>query len=324
MKDRSVLADAVKLTFSYLDRMVGVSALEKDRIDVFLRGFLPLVFAITPNEFALDFTSLPEDEETQDGASEAGGSIIDDSTDSSSMPATHRRGFGHKRTGADLRKKALKNAGGPADRAGSRTGGRKSKVSSPAPISRATSPVGSVVDSDVVMGEGDSPAPPEMMEMEIGSSTDLDATPVPADGAHRMETPILASPTPEPNSEAGSSTSMSAAPSKTETPAPISVPIPSLPTASNFFGADMVLPDLPELIHPFSDQPITVEARRQWNFFANTNYYGVLRVFQVSRFSLRFELNTDSSILGCLLSTLYHQEISSCSRKTTKRTRSAT
>lgn len=297
MSDREVLSDAVKLTFSYLDRMPAVSAAEKDRVDAFLRNFLPLVFAITPNEFALDFINvIPEqgqeggELESNDGNSDAGNSSLaaDDSADSSStMPATHRRGFGHKRTGGDLRKKALKNAGGvPVVK---KIDGRRSKVSSPAPGSRGGSPAPSTNggDSDATNGgEGGSPAPTGMDAMEIdqfSNGNELDMTPVPADGAQRMETPILQdsntslsnSATPEPTLVNGATAPLSNLSSSHLVADPLA-----------YFLPNTILPDLPGLIQPFDDRVPVVELRRTWNFFANSNFYCLLRLFQVRPFSL--------------------------------------
>ena len=273
MAHRDTLLDSVKLIFSYLDRMPSVSAAEKDRVETFLRNLLPLVFAMSSKEFALDFTTISgvgeDDVESMDGTSDAGNSIIDDPAESgSTLTAPNRRGFGAKRTAGDLRKRAMKNAGGPTERPVRKVvvEGRKSKVSSPAPTSRAASPVFSLagaVDGDVSMAERS-----EMMEVETGSVTDADSSRLASPAMMERSSTIG---TPEPSTS-------------TSTPATRTAPGQSALTADSlsFLLPDTVLPDLPELIHPVDDRPVNVDARRQWNFFANSNYYALLRLFQVS------------------------------------------
>ena len=270
MPDRDTLLDSVKLIFSYLDRVPTVSAAEKDRVETFLRNLLPLVFAMSSKEFALDFTTISgvgeDDVESMDGTSDAGNSTIDDSTEAGGLlTAPNRRGFGAKRTAGDLRKRALKNAGGPSDRPVRKVvEGRRSKVSSPAPTSRAASPVFSLagaVDGDVSMAERS-----EMMDVETGSATDLDSS-------------RLASPAMERSSTIGTPEPSTSAAAATRTTGQSALTADSL----SFLLPDTVLPDLPELIHPVDDRPVNVDARRQWNFFANSNYYALLRLFQVRR-----------------------------------------
>lgn len=263
MPDRQTLLDAVKLIFSFLDRMPSVSAVEKDRVESFLRNLLPLIFAMSSKEFSLDFTTISglgeDDVDSVDGTS-----VIDDSTDMNGISiSTPRRGFGNKRTGGDLRKKALKNAGGPS----AKEKGRRSKVSSPAPTSRATSPLpaSSLHDSDVIMNDGASPGPSrsDAMDMETGSD------------AESGEQSRLASP----GMERVSSFGTPEASSLNNTPVPSTSRITA--DALSFLLPHTVLPDLPELILPIDDRPAHVDKRRQWNFFANSNYFALLRLFQI-------------------------------------------
>lgn len=269
MPDRQTTLDAVKLIFSYLDRMPSVSAVEKDRVETFLRNLLPLVFAMSNKEFSLDFTTISglgdDDLDSVDGTSDAGTSMMDDSTDINGMPTSApRRGFGNRRTAGDLRKKALKNAGGPAVKEKR----SRSKVSSPAPTSRATSPLpaSSLHDSDIVMNDGQSPGPSRSDAMDMETGSDVDSG----------DQSRLASPGMERQSTFGTPD----AASMSSTPVPSTSRITA--EALSFLLPDTVLPDLPELILPVDDRPIHVDKRRQWNFFTNSNYFALLRLFQVS------------------------------------------
>ncbi|KAI5475914.1 hypothetical protein MNV49_000687 [Pseudohyphozyma bogoriensis] len=110
ISDQDVLSDTFKLLFSYLDRTFGISNADKDELDAFLRQFLPLVFAIPITDFALELAAgnAGQDDESVEATSEAGTSVVDEVIDQYAASLTSKRGG--KKTGGDLRKKALKNA----------------------------------------------------------------------------------------------------------------------------------------------------------------------------------------------------------------------
>lgn len=292
MPDQAVLADTIKITFAYLDRMPALSGPEKDRIDSYIRSLIPLVFAITTEEFNTASAALVlslDDLESLDGQSDSGTVGADDSSphhtelvlaalDGRPLTAGAKRLAG-KRAAADLRKLALlKNAasggGGVAGEKGNRDWfGRKSKAAS-ASSSRAVSPVASN-DGDSVMSDIESIATP--LGESAGASTVMEtastgvATPAEGEAAEAMD--IVG---------AGLLTS---ACSTTTTPELVEevVPAVEVPAPSPFQLGDMVLPALPELILPKDDRPVVVDIRRQWNTFANSNMYYILRLFEVRR-----------------------------------------
>ncbi|ORY82379.1 hypothetical protein BCR35DRAFT_303785 [Leucosporidium creatinivorum] len=281
VSDREAIFDSTRLLFSYLDRANGFSNNDKDKIDAFLRNFLPLLFALAPTEFALELLPVGgegDDLESIEGVSDAGTSALGDVSEITSVVgSTTKRGG--KKAAADLRKKALKNAGGPGSRGGA-GGGRRSKVSSPAPSSRDASPAPST--------GADTPAADTVMTDAMPTITSLASliTPeVEAEiAANREQSSIVdssreasamlggddatRSPSIGPGGESmergDSAMSMISA---TES---IAAPLPS------------TLPDgpLPELIIPVDDKPSKVETRRQWNLFANSNLYCLIRLFQ--------------------------------------------
>lgn len=284
-----VLADTLKLVFCYLDRTPTITNADKDKLDVFLRRFLPLVFAMSPTEFALMLlpvggTGGDDDGDSMDGTSDAGTSAMDEAMEGASVSA--KKALGKKTVVAgDLRKKVLKGAGGTA---GKGMAGKRSRINSPAPSSRGTSPAPSVGGMEV-----DTPT----IEAEP-ASTDLTAlaaliAPLEVEGSVDVamgDIPVAASTSagaldfPTPTSEA--------------TPAPESV----------MGTPELLPPDLPELIVPVEDRPRKVDERKQWNLFANSNMYCLLRIVQVSPLS--------SSLLRSILT-------GKCRRSSTRVSRSS-
>lgn len=284
VSDREAIFDATRLLFSYLDRANGISNNDKDKIDAFLRNFLPLLFALQPTEFALEMLPVGgegDDLESIEGVSDAGTSALGDVSEVTSVVgSTTKRGG--KKAAADLRKKALKNAGGPGSRAGGAGGGRRSKVSSPAPSSRDASPAPST--------GADTPAADTVMTDAMPTITSLASliTPeVEAEiAANREQSSIVDSSreasamlggddaTRSPSVGLGGESMERGDSAMSMISATESIAVPVVP----------VLPDgpLPELIIPVDDKPARVETRRQWNFFANSNLYCLVRLFQVS------------------------------------------
>ncbi|SCZ99390.1 BZ3500_MvSof-1268-A1-R1_Chr3-1g05987 [Microbotryum saponariae] len=272
--DRGAMFDTMRLVFSYLDRTSAISNSEKDKVETFMRQVLPLLFALSPSEFSL--MTMPigrgagdDDSESLEGASEAGTSGLDDVTEVTSSiggSATgHSRRAGRK-MGSDLRKKALKNAVGPARTSG-REPGRRSKVSSPAPSSRGASPAPTPAagETDQVMAD----ALPTVSGLASMVTPEVEAEAgipeVNVIDSSREQSADVASP------QLGGADVMTVG----ET---VSADMSREPSASN------TLPDAtdsPELVIPVEDKPRGVDVRKQWNVFANSNLYGLVRVFQV-------------------------------------------
>ena len=143
IEDIDCLQDALKLSFSYLDRMT-LAAADRNRVEAFIRTFVPLFFQFDAEEYDPTFGELAngqgdEDSEMGDGMSDAG-SLPDDDDGRSS--ATGRRGRGK----ADLRTKLLRQVVQSGERGGKRAGS-----ATPAPSeSGAGSENGG---SDVAMGD---------------------------------------------------------------------------------------------------------------------------------------------------------------------------
>ena len=114
MDDMNVLTDALKLAFSYLDRATGsYSSNDRDRIEAFLRSFVPKLLAVDVAEFEdlLNGDVDMDDDEAKsiaDDDARSEGTAPDDDTDASSSASgsAARRG---KKQSADLRKKILRN-----------------------------------------------------------------------------------------------------------------------------------------------------------------------------------------------------------------------
>ncbi|KAH6900820.1 hypothetical protein BKA70DRAFT_1388716 [Coprinopsis sp. MPI-PUGE-AT-0042] len=112
LEDVPILQDALKLTFSFLDRtQAQVNFVERRRIENFLRSFVPLFFALEPVAFNAAFPSIAKGSEG-DAASHL------EEVDLMSIGAgpsrggrgggSHRKG-GLAASGGDLRKKLLKS-----------------------------------------------------------------------------------------------------------------------------------------------------------------------------------------------------------------------
>ncbi|KAJ3571279.1 hypothetical protein NP233_g3851 [Leucocoprinus birnbaumii] len=151
--DVRILQDALKLTFSFLDRTQGqINFAERKRIEGFLRSFVPLFFIMDPLAFNSAFVVQETNE--SDGSDE----VVDDNAEASSVASTasnsnsnaNSRGGGRGRRGAagnnissggggDLRKKLLKSEQAKST-SGRKTRAQEAATSSPAG-SRFASPV---------------------------------------------------------------------------------------------------------------------------------------------------------------------------------------
>ncbi|KAJ7104329.1 histone deacetylase complex, SIN3 component [Mycena belliarum] len=140
MDDTQVLQDALKLTFSFLDRtQAQINAAERKRIEGFFRSFVPLFFMLDPVAFNVAFVV----QDTVDGELSDDLSVADDAVEASGGSSSPRvAGKSRKNGGApsagsgsgDLRKKLLKSEQ-------AKSSNRKTpKYGSPS-ISRLSSPV---------------------------------------------------------------------------------------------------------------------------------------------------------------------------------------
>ncbi|KAF7375062.1 Histone deacetylase complex, SIN3 component [Mycena sanguinolenta] len=139
MDDTAVLQDALKLTFSFLDRTQGqIHFTERKRIEGFLRSFVPLFFMLDSAAFNAAFVVVQEtaDSELSDDAS-----VMDDvevsSVGSGSSKAgakSRRHGTAASAAGSDLRKKLLKSEQ-------AKSSGRKTRNFGSPSVSRLPSPV---------------------------------------------------------------------------------------------------------------------------------------------------------------------------------------
>ncbi|KAF8880058.1 histone deacetylase complex, SIN3 component [Infundibulicybe gibba] len=112
--DAAVLQDALKLTFSFLDRtQAQINFAERKRIEGFLRSFFPLFFMQDPVSFNAAFVVVQETLESD--LSDDVGSVVDDAELSSTGSGGSRSGRNNRKaastlsSGGDLRKKLLKS-----------------------------------------------------------------------------------------------------------------------------------------------------------------------------------------------------------------------
>ncbi|KAF9445685.1 hypothetical protein P691DRAFT_805298 [Macrolepiota fuliginosa MF-IS2] len=135
--DVRILQDALKLTFSFLDRTQGqINFAERKRIEGFLRTFVPLFFIMDPVAFNSAFIvqETNESDGSDDVADDAEMSSV---ATSSSRGGRGRRGGNNMSSGGDLRKKLLKSEQAKST---SRKTRAQEAAASPA-VSRLASPV---------------------------------------------------------------------------------------------------------------------------------------------------------------------------------------
>ncbi|KAJ7773028.1 histone deacetylase complex, SIN3 component [Mycena metata] len=156
MDDTQVLQDALKLTFSFLDRtQAQINFNERKRIEGFLRSFVPLFFMLDPATFNAAFVVVQEtgDSELSDDLS-----VVDDGEVSSVGSVSSRAGPKSRRNGGsaapasgsgDLRKKLLKSEQ-------AKSSGRKPRNYGSPSVSRMASPV--PMDEDT---QPELPSPPQ-------------------------------------------------------------------------------------------------------------------------------------------------------------------
>lgn len=272
MADRDTLSDTIKLVFSFLDRTPSMSSADKDKADAFLRHFVPLIFALNPDEWAVaaGLEGGTVDLESIAGTSDGGYSTVEDLNEG--ISATAKRNHNRKAGVGDLRKKALKNAIGPATR---KAEIMRSKVSSPTPSSRATSPtLSNLPDNDAVMSDGgailDLITPDPLLASEAPQDTSID------EGSTRP-TFVESIHTPDPDEISVDTLSDVGVETLNSGTMDIDPPVEVSAMTSNA----RTLEGMPELIVPTSDRVLIHDARDKWNCFANSNLYCLVRIFQV-------------------------------------------
>ncbi|KAJ7726062.1 hypothetical protein DFH07DRAFT_246063 [Mycena maculata] len=141
MDDTQVLQDALKLTFSFLDRtQAQITFAERKRIEGFLRSFVPLFFMLDPVAFNAAFVVVQEtvDSELSDDVS-----VADDAEVSSVGSGSSRAGGKSRRNGVtassgsgsgDLRKKLLKSEQAKSSNRKTRNYGSPSVSRLPSPV----------------------------------------------------------------------------------------------------------------------------------------------------------------------------------------------
>ncbi|TFK41677.1 histone deacetylase complex, SIN3 component [Crucibulum laeve] len=115
VEDMQVMQDAMKLTFSFLDRtQQQINVVERKRIESFLRSFIPLFFVIDPVAFNSAFVVVQETVADSDVSDDVA-SNVDEAEISSTGTSSSRNGRNKKAvgvvasSGGDLRKKLLKS-----------------------------------------------------------------------------------------------------------------------------------------------------------------------------------------------------------------------
>lgn len=156
--DMDCLQDSLKLVFSYLDRAPGgLSQSDRERVESFLRNFIPTFFMYPIGEFDAAFVIPGEggvngdgDESEMDGMSDGGSVAGDDEDDGASNGLTKKA----KKSGGDLRKKVLKGAVGGAAAGAVRASSSASASAVGTPSSMLEdSPAPEASGSGVVVGE---------------------------------------------------------------------------------------------------------------------------------------------------------------------------
>ncbi|KAJ6607345.1 hypothetical protein B0H10DRAFT_2071870 [Mycena sp. CBHHK59/15] len=145
-----LLQDALKLTFSFLDRtQAQINFSERKRIEAFLRSFVPLFFMLDPATFNAAFVVVQEtvDSELSDDLS-----VVDDAEISSVGSGSSRTGGKSRKNGAaavsavsgggDLRKKLLKSEQAKLSSRKTRNNGSPSvsRPPSPTPVDDESQP----------------------------------------------------------------------------------------------------------------------------------------------------------------------------------------
>jgi paired amphipathic helix protein Sin3a len=177
--DVDCLADSLKMVLSYLDRGPGgMSLSERDRVETFLRTFIPTLFMFSKADFDAALGEIAEDGQGGFGGAEGG-----EDGEIDGMSETGEENGKGKKSAGDLRKKVLKGGvgsttNGKGGRAGSATPSNASTSAAPSPAVGEAGPSNGANDwmneltpiaSDAAVATG-----------EDVSSMDVDRVPVPS------------------------------------------------------------------------------------------------------------------------------------------------
>ncbi|CAK5268788.1 unnamed protein product [Mycena citricolor] len=128
MDDTVVLQDALKLTFSFLDRAQGqINFSERKRIEGFLRNFVPLFYGLDAAAFNAAFVVVQPSPESD---------LSDEDTDTYSVSSSSRLRPSHA---GDLRKQLLKSEQAKLSHRSTRNNDSPASTRPPSPVSEAES-----------------------------------------------------------------------------------------------------------------------------------------------------------------------------------------
>lgn len=344
MTNETVLFDILRLLLSYLDRIQGTfSEQDKEKMEEFIRSFFPTLFCLPASlvESNLTPVEIPKPQPNGHGGSDVGDNVSDlggnvsateEDASAASGPAK-RGGKKTKKEQADLRRKALRKAGNPADR--SRRGGTESRAASPASVmdspnltaasvasSREPSPEVDIMMSDV-RSEGTpavegTPAPDHGRDdttLDSAASPLLRPVPATAAGLESMEGVETISTAPQSlHQEMGASHSTATLPeqppvaqenatastSTIEGPVPVKEPAPTLRS------------------HQTTAKRAPADSRSRFNFFCDSTHYFLIRLFHVSQSALPAYNHTLTRSADCVPASGSHARHSSSDRYRTR------
>jgi paired amphipathic helix protein Sin3a len=283
IESEPILFDVLKLSLALLDRQVGTFPMrDKDRIEDFLRSFIPALLCISQTAVEDNLSPLESPKEAQAGEevhSEAGDATSDaggnaSATEDEVQPvAPSRSKKKTKKEVADLRRRALKKNVRPRGGGGSKTGSPAIDASGSAVSSRENTP-------DVDMSDA-TPEPSAQATQKHATTEDmlLDSqeqpyeAPVPAatagglDGLEGVQTvstnPATLAPV---GSDGGASESVKSPQESIDTP------LAGHPTT---FNAQTFVS------HQTLASRVPGSSRQRFNFFCGTSHYCMVRLLQM-------------------------------------------
>ncbi|GAA6019428.1 hypothetical protein JCM10207_001383 [Rhodosporidiobolus poonsookiae] len=266
--DRQAVFDATRLTLSFLDRTYVVAFAEKPKVEAFLQEFLALVFALPPSEFRLEtsaaVSAAVDEEETQsllEGLSEAGTGT------GSGLGAGLDDGFdGEPAKGNAIGGKKGKKGGDLRKKALKKTmapaegpgSGRGRKRGAAALAAQQAAAAAAAQAAQA----GSAPSSRAGSPAD-GDSAMLDVTPAPEDGVTSREG---------------------------------SIDVTSIEGTPADLGGQLDGEDA-EVIRPVQEKPPRTPKRQQWNLFANSTLYNLLRLFQILQHRLAL-LRSSAAVLA--------------------------
>lgn len=298
MDDMHVLTDVLKLAFSYLDRATGsYSSSDRERIEAFLRAFVPKLLAIDVAEFEelLNGDVDLDEEDTKSNADDdtrSEGTAADDDTDASSSASgsAARRG---KKQAADLRKKILKNQAETSKQ-------NDDGVEESADATGAAASANARASSPTIVADVDSAAEAlanqnsNTVAPAVALSEDVDMEDAPkaagstADAANEAaaDKPTGSNPVAD-QSAAADATKAADAPKESATEELLDAEEPSGTKASTWINTDLDATFDSQKGHNVSvrdvveDQDGSNASARPVNFFCNSQYFVFIRLLQL-------------------------------------------